>query len=90
VDSGRSGGTVGPFAGDARSVGVRAEQVEHGTELGEVAAVGFMLVVATLRWVIPCVLAGWALHNLFRIRRSQDAVLSRIGEFEKLLRPGAK
>jgi hypothetical protein len=58
-------------------------------ESGEVAVAGFVLVVAILRWVIPCVLAGWALHALFRIRRSQDAVLSRIGELEKLLRPGA-
>jgi hypothetical protein len=58
-------------------------------ESKEVAVVGFVVVVAVLRWVIPCVLAGWALHTLFRIRRSQDAVLSRIGELERLLRPGA-
>jgi hypothetical protein len=59
-------------------------------ETREVAAVGFVLVVAILQWVIPCVLAGWALHTLLRIRRSQDAVLSRIGELEKLLRRGEK
>jgi hypothetical protein len=59
-------------------------------ERGDLVAAGLFVGVAILRWVIPCVLAGWALHTLFRIRRSQDAVLSRIVELEKLLRPGAK